>query len=676
MRVEARAGRGAVAWTLAMALAVLPGGADGQLLSGTGATVDRPVPAPVVPSPFFRAGLDAGTRAQDGRPGPAYWRNEAHYEIDAALDPATGRLTGREAIRYRNRSPDTLDAVFLHLHQNLHAEGVVRNEPQEITGGVDLTEVRVAGRAAPEFTGDGGGPARPPLYQVQGTLMAVALAEPLVPGGEVELEIGWEVLLPQSGAGRMGWSEREMYFVAYWFPKIAVYDDLRGWDAEPYQGGAEFYDEFGTYDVRLTVPEGWTVMATGELQNPEEVLTPEVRSRLDAAATADTVVPVVTVDDLEAGRATADAPEGEATLTWRFTAPEVRDFAWSASNAQRWDATSARVPDRDGDGREERVLIHSFWRPDRAPLWEDQALYGKHAVEHHSTYTGYTYPWSHMTSVEGADIIGGGMEFPMMTVIGPYQGSTAEALYNVTSHEIAHMWIPMIVGTNEKRHAWMDEGSTTFLENQGRPEYWPGTEAHSQEMTSYLGVARAELEQPLMRHGDYYEPGPGYGVASYPKPASLLVTLRTLLGEEAFLEGYRSFIDAWAFAHPTPWDFFNAFERVAGQDLDWFWSSFYFETWTLDHAVASVEQATGDAGPRIEIEDRGWAVFPARVVVETSAGGTLERVVPVSTWLSGDTRAVIALPASVGRVERVRMNPGPHVPDVSRENDVWTRGGG
>jgi len=550
----------------------------------------------------------------------------------------------------------------MNLYQNLHLEGAVRNEPQEVTGGVRLRRLAVRGRELTEGLDDPG-----PGYAVSGTVLTLRPNEPVLPGDSVELEVDWSVTLPQSGAGRMGWSARDVYFVAYWFPKMAVYDDLRRWDAEPYRGNAEFHDGFGSYRVSLTVPSGWTVQSTGALQNSEAVFTAQTRRRLEAASTADTLVTV------------ADGEE----LTYEFRADSVRDFAWTASDVQRWTATSARVPDRDGDGTEDRVLIHSFWRPDRAPLWAEQARYGKHAIEFESRYTGIPYPWPHMTSVEGADIIGGGMEFPMMTVMGTYEGRGAEALYNVTAHELAHMWVPMLAATNERRHAWMDEGFTTYLENQARPDFNPGDDADEAERENYLGMARNDVELPMMRHGDRYGPGPAYAVASYWKPATLLVTLRGLLGEEAFLEAYRGFLEDWKYAHPTPWDLFNAFERVAGRDLDWFWTSWFYETWTLDHAVVGVEpvdsagaaaSAGGTEAPRrsaVIVEDQGWAVLPARIRVWTVDGETLERTIPVERWLSGEVLARVEIPVPPDAVERVEIDPEALFPDVDRDDNVW-----
>lgn len=646
---------------VAGALAAAPADGVGQQ------RVERAIPGDMTPPTFFERAVERGTRTTTGAPGDRYWQNWATYELEARLDPETAELEGSVAIRYENRSPYRLPAVMLHLHQNIHEEGAARNEALEVTGGMTLTRVSVDGQFL-----DAGDPQDGPAWEVDGTVLAVRLFEPMEPGDTVTLNIGWENVLPQNGAGRMGHSEHEMYFVAYWFPKVAVFDDLRGWDAQPYLGAAEFYDGFGDYTASLSVPAGWTLQATGDLLNPEEVYTPRTLERLAAASTTDDRVVVATAEDLEQRLVTTAGTDG--WLTYRFAADSVRDFTFTTSNVQRWDATSAVVPDRDGDGTEDRVAIHAFWREDRAPLWAEQWRYGKQSIEFHSDYTGYAYPWPHMTSVEGADIIGGGMEFPMLTVMGSYEGQQPQALFNVTSHEIAHMWIPMIVGTNEKRHAWMDEGSTSFLENQSRMELWPGVDHHRLEAQNYLAVAAAGLEQSMMRHGDWYEPGPGYGTASYPKPAALMVALREVVMEPArWEEAYRTFIDEWAYKHPAPWDFFHTFERFAEQDLGWFWTSFYEQTWTMDHAVTRIE--TRPSGEIVvHIEDRGRAPFPAVVRIRTTSEGVVDRRIEVDHWLAGNRTATIELPASVGRVTRVELNPSGYAPDADRTNDFFPRG--
>jgi hypothetical protein len=638
-----------------------PPAADAQAQEAV--TPRRPIPGPVVPPPFFRAALERGTRSLDGRPGPGYWQVYTEYDIDARLDPSSGLLSGTQTIRFHNRSPADLPTVQLLLNQNIHAEGVARNRAVEVTGGIRLGRVRAGGQdILPTRSLAAAG------YLVREGVMSVRLPRPVRAGESVELEVEWSFVVPQNGAGRMGHSHREMYFLAYWYPKVAVFDDLLGWDAESYRG-AEFYHGYGDFRVSLTVPNGWTVMATGELRNPEEAYSPQTRARMAAALEADTLVQIATRTDREAGRVTELSPTG--ALTYRFTAENVGDFTWTASSAQLWTGTGARVA--RGAGRtEDRVAIHTFWREYRAPLWRDQALYAKHSIEYQSVYTGYPYPWPHMTSVEGADIIGGGMEFPMLTIMGTYQGRHPEDLYAVTAHEVGHMWVPMIVGTNEKRYAWMDEGLTSFLESETTPDYWPGIlDPHGEWREGYLAVARMEQEQSMMRHADYYEPGPGYGNAAYQKPATLLVTLRNLLGEEVFREAYRGFIRDWAFKHPTPWDFFNTFARAAGQDLDWFWVTWFHETWTLDHAVESVVRERDDTV--VTVVDRGFAFMPARVQIRTDGGQTLEREIPVSHWLRGEVEAQIRVPLSDGAVIRVEIDPERHFPDVNRANNLWER---
>ena len=628
--------------------------------------VRRPVPAPVVLPPFYQRSLERGWRSEDGSPGHSYWQQSTSYELEARLDPETSELEGTVRILYVNNAPATMPAVMLHLHQNLYREGSPRSAAEEITGGVRLTSVSAGGEELEETELDGG-----PGYEVDGTLMQLVPGSPVEQGDTLELEISWSETIPQNGSGRMGHSDKEMYFIAYWFPKMAVFDDLRLWDAQPYLGASEFYDGFADYTASISVPEGWTVMATGEVQNPDEVFSALTLDRLEEASTSDELVMIAGQAERDAGTVTVSGTGG--WLTYEFQADNVRDFTWTTSNMQRWDATSAVVPDRDDDGEDDRVLINSFWRPERAPLWVDQWKYGKQSIEHHSVYTGFPYPWPHMTSVEGADIISGGMEFPMLTLIDSYEGGEAQALFNVTSHELGHMWVPMIVGSNEKRHAWMDEGSTTFLEDQSRMEIWPGVDHHRVEATSYLQVGAAGLEQSMMRHGDWYEPGPGYGIASYSKPATLMVALRELLGEETWEEAYRAFISEWAFKHPTPWDFFATFERFAEQDLDWFWTSFYFETWTLDHAVGMVRAHTA-GGATVTIEDRGFVPFPATVRIRTSTGEQIEETVPVDHWLDGNKSFEIEVPAGVGSVTRVEVDPSGYVPDVDRSNNFWPRG--
>jgi len=626
--------------------------------------LERPIPYPVIPPAGFQAAVEQGTRTATGEPGPAYWQQRADYRITASLDARARRLQGSARIRYRNNSPDTLPALVLQLPQNLHQPGVVRNERAEVTGGKTITRVIAGGQTLTEAAG----PLRGPGYRVDGTVMGVGLPAPLLPGAETTLEIDWHFPVPQAGAGgRMGWDADDLFFLAYWYPQMAVYDDLGGWHTDPFRGLGEFYMGYGDYDVTLTVPEGWVVRATGELQNPAEVFPAQIRQRLDQAAASDTTVVILAPADFGAGRATLRGRGG--TLTWRFAAENVRDFAFSATLRSRWDGARTSVGDRTGDGRPEFARVETLWR-ESAPRWAQVTRYQQHSIAFLSEFTGFPYPWPHMTAVEGANIIGGGMEFPMMTLMGDYNRAPAGALYDVTAHELAHMWIPMIVGTDERRYGWIDEGATSFAEAQARNDFRPGEDADQENIGGYLGIARAGMEGEIMRWTDFHPTMPAFFSATYAKPAALLATLRGLIGEDAFRSGYQAFIRDWAYRHPSPWDFFHTFNTAAGQDLEWFWRTWYFETWTLDQAVGNV--TTDRGGTTIEVVDLGLAPMPARLTATRQDGTTERREVPVETWLAGNRTATVTLPAG-SPVVHVEIDAEGHFPDIDRDNNVWVR---
>jgi hypothetical protein len=298
----------------------------------------------------------------------------------------------------------------------------------------------------------------------------------------------------------------------------------------------------------------------------------------------------------------------------------------------------------------------------------------RHSIEFLSRYL-WPYPWPQMTAVDGV-VSCSGMEYPMMTCIGGRRDTLS--LYSVTVHETAHMWFPMQVGSDEKRYAWQDEGFTRFNQAQAMREYFRGYDLESIARDQYLDLARGGREVELMRHGDLYPSGsPAYAIASYAKMATNLAALRSLLGDTLFLRAYREYGRRWRGKHPQPYDFWNSVEDVAGRDLDWFWRSWWFETWTLDQAVAGVRPTGGAGGGQgeieITVEDRGLAPMPARLAI-TRDDGSVERLeIPVDVWLAGARRHAIRVPA--GRaVTRVELDPEHRFPDADRSNDVWTAG--
>lgn len=637
--------------------AVVSAGRAPAPASTLGRAFSRSVP---VPSAFVDA-IAEGTRTDIGVPGQGYWTQQVDYSIEAELDPTSAVLRGRAEIQYHNNSPEALDRLILHLYQNLFAPGVPRTRAVAVTGGITLERIAVSGVEIPD---SGGRPARG-TYLIDGTLMAVYLEDVLSPGETLELEVEWEFEVPPEGSPRTGHVDRTLFNVAQWYPQVAVYDDVYGWDFWPYLGNGEFYLEYGDFDVAITVPEGWLVGASGALQNAEEVLPEAIRDRLSQAMSTDEVVRVVTEDDIGSGRATLSADGG--SLTWRFRAEGVRDFAFATSADYLWDASRALTPDADGDGQDEVVAVHALYRPE-AESWTDAAAYVRHAVTFHADRW-HPYPWPQMTGAEGPVA---GMEYPMLTFVAAFP--EARQVYETMNHEIGHMWYPMMVGSNESSYPWMDEGLTTYIEGYATADFFEEPEVWRNDQRAYVMIAGLERETPIMRHSDLHGPYGTYGQAAYWKPATLLRALESVIGRESVWEALRAYSNAWYGRHPAPQDFFNLVEDIAQQDLDWFWYPFWFETAALDQAIRDVSVADSPGGQvaRVTLANLGGAVMPVSLELTLSGGDALIESVPVDVWLEGAEEHTVSVELPPGEtLESVEIDPGAVLPDVNRENNVW-----
>ncbi|MBS1241540.1 MAG: peptidase, partial [Gemmatimonadetes bacterium] len=371
------------------------------------------------------------------------------------------------------------------------------------------------------------------------------------------------------------------------------------------------------------------------------------------------IVRVVTDEDRGPGRATQRGQGG--LLTWRFTAENVRDFAFGTSDQYLWDASLATTGSRWGPAR-----IYAFYRPSRrAWAWDQAARYAQHSIEFLSGYL-WPYPYPQATAVDGVTSCAG-MEYPMITCIGGRRDTLS--LYSVTVHELGHMWFPMQVGSDEKRFSWQDEGLTRFNQAQGMRDFFRGYDAEAGARGDYLALATDGSEVELMRHGDQYPyGGRAFGTASYSKMATNMMTLRGLVGERRFLEAYRQYGRRWVGKHPTPWDFFNTFDEQLGEDLSWFWRTWWYETWTLDQAIAGVK-VTADS-TAITIEDRGLAPMPARVAVRRADGSTQRFEIAVDTWLGGNWRWTFKV-RSAPAITSIEIDPEQAFPDTDRSNNVW-----
>lgn len=608
---------------------------------GTESAVDERFGAPHMPAPnVYRTGA--------GEPGPEYWQQRVDYAIEATLDPVTETITGSETITYANHAPDSLRFLWVQLDQNLFGPGSAGAQafpPEARFGGAGFEGGYTISRVASN--------GRDLTTRIEDTLMRVDLEEPLPPGGTASFSIDWSFRVPEHGADRMG-REGDLYLIAQWYPRLAVYDDVNGWNTMPYLGQGEFYLEYGDFTVALTVPATYLVGATGTLENPEEALTATQQERLATARRGGEIVHVVTEGELADPAAIRPAAGG--TITWRFRAENVRDFAWAASPDFVWDATSA------GD-----VLVHALYRP-AATTWQEAAAMTRHSIEFYSKYLG-DYPYPTATGVEGPVL---GMEYPMVVFVAGEQDR--EALFDVLDHEWGHMWFPMVVGSDERRYAWMDEGIDTFINQLSKEAYFPASEPVLQNVAQYAAAIQIFPEQPISEEPDRFAAGgPALGIAGYTKPAVMLNALRALAGADSFDQALSRYYEVWSFKHPQPADFYRFMGDQLGRDLGWFWQNWVYTTGTNDMAILGVDQnqTEGQWTVTVSIDQRGELLMPARVVAATASGVTDTVTIPVEAFYNTD-RATATLTLSE-RAERIMVNGGPEWGDINPQNNTWTR---
>ena len=638
----------------AIATVILALAAGARCAAGQGAAADS--------SPFRQLDLPTANeyRSGSGRPGPRYWQQRADYRIRATLDPAQNAVRGSETIHYVNRSPDALPYLWLFVEQNLCDPGSltnVLNQPplvflgsafdfscQGFSGGLTLDYVRLAGRQ-PTATNAG-----PNLrHTIHGTTMRVELPHPLATGASIDIDLAWTFHVPAQGGGRMG-HDGPLYEIAQWYPRVCVYDDVRGWNHEPYIGAGEFYLEYGSFDIAITVPANYIVAATGQLQNADSVLTAGQRARLVRARTSESPVAIITKD--EAGDPAKTRPRTAGTLTWHYTADSVRDVAFAAGPGMRWDASGYQG-----------ILIETLYRP-RADKWEEANRMAREAIKYFSEQW-YRYPYSHATTVEGPIE---GMEYPMLTFVP--NSPTREDQQWALAHEFGHEWFPMIVGSNERLYPWMDEGFNTFIDLRNAANYFKGTpygdsiEGHPLHL--YLEHGARPSEQPLISNPtevhDLFWSG-------YQKPALMLQLLRNeVLGRDRFDTAFREYIRTWAFKHPTPTDFFRLMRDASGMELDWFWRGWVMTTAHLDQAIDSVTNNPAK-GALVYLHNRGTMVMPAELAITFDDGSTRVVALPVEMWNLGPQFAYHV--GDTRRVRRVAVDPREALPDLDRKNNVW-----
>ncbi|MFZ9160722.1 MAG: M1 family metallopeptidase, partial [Aquirufa sp.] len=608
--------------------------------------------------PLWNYGPVSPARSAAGVPGPGYWQNSADYKIAVSLDDVANKITGDVEISYKNNSPDKLPFLWLQLDQNSFNTQSRGGKTTPISGGRFGNLAFEGGYKIESVTIDG----KPANFIVEDTRMQIRLASPLAEKvGTAKIKIAYSFTSPENASDRMGIQQTKngaIYTVAQWFPRVCVYDDIEGWNVLPYLGAGEFYLEYGNFEYSINAPASHIVVGSGELLNPTEVYTADQVKKWAAAANSETTVVIRSAAEVTdpASRPAKDR------LTWKFKCNNARDVAFASSKAFILDACRINLP----SGKKSLAVSVYPVESDGKDAWARSSEYVKASIEHYSNWL-YEYSYPVATNVAG---IVSGMEYPGIIFCG-YKDKTA-SLWGVTDHEFGHNWFPMIVGSNERKFAWMDEGFNTFINFYSTDAFNKGEYKNRKfDMHTIAKSMFRETADPIMSIPDVIQTR-NLGWEAYNKPGFGLRILREhILGADRFDYAFKNYINKWAFKHPTPMDFFRAMEDGAGEDLGWFWRAWFYELWRLDQSVKDVDYVEQDPtkGAVITIENLDKMAMPAVVEVELSSGEKERFTFPVEIWQRGSTwtfRTSTKLP-----IKAVVIDPDHSFPDMDSKNNTW-----
>jgi hypothetical protein len=611
-----------------------------QSITAPGRAVRQDLPT----TPAIRKAYASATRDSSGAPGRNYWQQKVDYRIEASIDPATNRLRGSETITLHNTTPDTLKTVVLRLYQNYFTPRVERNDyVTDITDGMTIEQLSVNGGAI-DLTNE-------KQYDLEERNASVTPAAPIVPGATATIEVAWRFTVPAVDTTvrgqRMGRYGNYLYQIAQWYPQVAMYDELRGWDNDQYLGNAEFNNQFGSFDVKITAPGGWLLGATGKLENPEQVYSKRTRDRLALAMTVDTTVRVV-----EANERGSSATAAGERLTWHFTAPLVNDFAFAVSRDYVFEATHATIPGRG------KIPVNVLYLPQHVNYRKNNtAQYGRKALEEFSRLI-FPYEFSQGTIADGPET---GMEYPMIIFNGSSLG--------VTVHEFGHQWFPMMVGSNETRYGFMDESFNEYWDAlvvsriNNTPVNWQN------RATGYRRIAGTEIEAPMMWSSNFA--GPGTGVQVYSKAEIALNALGAIVGDSAVIRAFAGYARTWKYKHPTPYDFFFSMNKSLGRNLDWFWYQWFFTTYTTDQSIRSAA-VVGD-NLEVTIDDKGDLAMPVILRASWSNGNQSVITYPADIWFTGSRTVTMRIPLQGRTIKTVTLDPESRFQDLDPGNNSWPR---
>ncbi|MEO8720876.1 MAG: M1 family metallopeptidase [Ginsengibacter sp.] len=613
--------------------------------------------------PLFTTHEATEFRSSNGAPGPKYWQNNVDYTIHATLDEKDSTLKGDVSITYTNNSPDELDYLWLQLDQNLFDPQSRGAATTPVSGDrFDVKGYTKGGYHIQSATVIYKGKTYAINPVITDTRMQLRLPFSVRPNGDkIHVKVRYFFSIPHYGADRMGRVSTKngvIYQLAQWYPRMCVYDAVKGWNTLPYMGLGEFYCDYGNFDYYVTVPSEMIVAGSGDLQNPEQVLTPTEIERLNEAHKSDSTVFIIKENEIGAA---STRPAQKGMLTWHFKMDHSRDVSWTASRAFIWDAAKINFPSgKKGISMavypEESKGYNAYGR---------STQYLKQSIEFYSKNY-FEYPWNSAVVVAGVAL---GMEYPGI-VFCSYQIEKANLWHDVT-HEIGHNWFPMIVGTNERRYMWMDEGMNTFINGYASNSFNNG-EYGDTTNRSILGTARSMMRStdPLMTPPESISLN-DYGQYYFKTAVGLNILRNSIIGSDRFDYAFRTYIKRWAFKHPQPNDFFSTMNDAAGEDLGWFWKEWFYETWKLDQSVKSVKYVENDPvkGSLITIENLQQMAFPVSIKVTEQNGKTHQVNFPVDVW-KRDTDWTFKY-NSTSLITSVVLDPDGELPDIDRKNNTW-----
>jgi Peptidase family M1 domain len=616
--------------------------------------------------PFFYPNFGNEYRSASGQPGPKYWQNQANYNIKATIDPEKHTVGGTVALQYVNNSPDELSFLWLQLDQNIYRKDSRGSATTTTLGGRWANGEFTDGHMIQSVKIEQNGKLVDAKYQVTDTRMQVWLPEVLKnAGATAKVVIEYKFTVPEYGTDRMGRLKQKdgwVYEVAQWFPRACVYDDINGWNVNPYLGAGEFYLEYGTIEYSITAPSNMIVVGSGGLMNAEECFTAEQIKRWGDATKSDKTVVIRSADEVNK----ATSRPGNPFTTWKFKCENTRDVAWAASTAFIMDAARMNLP----SGK--FAMAVSVYPKESASKkdgndWRRSTEYTKASIEFYSKYL-YEFPYPVATNVAG---IVGGMEYPGIVFCSA--GATEAGLFGVTDHEFGHTWFPMIVGSNERKFAWMDEGFNTFINILSSEAFNNGEYKEVPSVSGMTNYVFGDKMDGMLNGADVLQQG-NLGVAAYFKPGMMLYVLQNeVLGAERFDRALKEYVRRWAFKHPTPWDFFHTIENVAGEDLNWFWRSWALNTWKFDVAVTEVKPVNEGGISGVTIKLQLLEKMPMPVTVKIVDVNGVEQLIklPVEVWQRGDTWSFPV--ATKAAVKEVIVDPEMRLPDMNPANNKWEK---